>query len=96
MSKIVGKKVRLTKNMAEWYLEHPEHFYAPNDTSNEFDEDHLIAVQMATEVLLGGRIVGTIQNDGWNKNEYRVKFVTPYGEYNAYYEHPRDINFIKE
>jgi hypothetical protein len=82
--------------MATWYLENPEHFYSPQDTSNVFDEDHLIAVQMSMDVLLGGRITGTIEAEGWSKKEYRVKFETPYGEYNAYYLHPRDINLVKE
>ena len=91
----MGKaKVKLTKNMAIWYLENPDNFYMPGDISSDMDEDHLIAVQMATDVLLGGTIVGRVLSIGYTPGDLQVKFKTPYGEYQAYYQIDRDVEYL--
>lgn len=94
--KLTGKTVKLTRNMAIWYLENPEVFYAPNDTSNVMDEDHLIAVQMAMLILLGGQVTGIATKEVGDPQVYSVEIKSPFGEYRACYGYPRDIHLVRK
>ena len=79
---MIGTRVKLTKSMAKWTLDHPEAYIAPN---GQFDDDFDFHMQMPMFVLLGGDVVGEVISHGGIKETYGVQFNTPFGNDYCYY-----------
>ena len=89
---MIGTKVKLTKSMAKWYLDHPDAFYAG---PGRVDTSYETLMKMSLLVLIGGEVIGTVVSHGSMKNTYGVDFKSPVGQDFAYYEYPANITKVQ-
>jgi len=92
---MIGQKVKLTKNMAQWYLEHPEIFEVKGSIPEKDFKEFGTLMQSCMYVVLGGEVIGKVIKPGVDSKTWCVKFSGPFGKHWAYYEYPKDIMKVK-
>lgn len=90
---MIGKKVKMTKSMAKWYLDNPDCFFI--GSTNSYDNSYETVMKMSMACLLGVPIVGTIIKQGSEPNVWGVEFETPLGADYSYKEYKRDIVLVE-
>lgn len=90
---MLKRRVRMTRNLAEWIITHPEIYekYGTGEVDSEFDDN----MQMAILVLIGGEVTGYTLVRGADSNTYGVNFSSAVGHDFMYCEYPRDIEEVK-
>lgn len=81
----IGDKVLMSRSIAKFNLDHPEHYFWADGTkgpSSGYNE----VMQMSMAVLLDVPMTGEITGHGADSNTYRVNFESPFGSDYSYYE----------
>lgn len=84
----IGDAVRLTKSMAESYINHQEFFYSPSGRCDSSYDDFMV---MAILAYGGFPVVGVISGFG---SRGSVKVVWNYSGQWAYYDIGKDVQFF--
>lgn len=91
---MIGKKVRITKRCAKWFLDNPYVFIRPR---GQPDESFDIEMQIHLYVCLGGFIDGRISKLGSKSGRiqfYGAEFNTIFGYSFHYFQLGRDLELI--